>query len=296
MDGQGRDDQATIDQINESTGADLEREGRAGAGALGGAIFARWPDGRQAVITVFHGNGVAARRVAAAVNELAAVGLPVPRHDLVVELGNRVVFVQERLPSCSPRKLSAAQIDAIHAVNEQFAGAGALVTDVPPINDWFLPEGPHSYDRVTALAADHGDRAPAVVSHLVNTAMASQDLLRGDDIVHVDLNAANVLFNDDDHATGVVDWNLGVFTGPRDLALIQTRFDREWFVQMPTRDAGETAAVRYLDRLIAERVDESRRRAWWAFWLLHWLPKAFTLNGQSDILGWHLALAEERVP
>lgn len=295
MNPRGMDDRSTIDQINESTGAGLIMEGRASAGALGGAILARWPDGGQAVITVFHGNRSVARRVATAVNELVVAGLPVPRHDLVVELEHGVAFVQQRLPSGPFLKFSEAQVDAILAVNERFAGAGALVTDVPPISEWFLPEGLRSYDRVMALSAEYGERAHSVVSHLVNIALANQDLLRGDDIVHVDLNAANVLFDERNHATGVVDWNLGIFTGPRDLALIQTRFDREWFVQMPSSDEGETAAANYLDRLIVERIDEESRRVWWAYWLLHWLPKAFSLDEQPGVLGWHLDLAEERV-
>ncbi len=76
MNPRGMDDRSTIDQINESTGAGLIMEGRASAGALGGAILARWPDGGQAVITVFHGNRSVARRVATAINELVVAGRP----------------------------------------------------------------------------------------------------------------------------------------------------------------------------------------------------------------------------
>ena len=52
-------------------------------------------------------------------------------------------------------------------------------------------------------------------------------MLAGQELVHVDLSAAKVLFDDEDRATAVVDWNLGVYRG----ALVQTRFDREWFVR-----------------------------------------------------------------
>jgi hypothetical protein len=106
-------DRGTINQINQRSGIGLELQGRATAGKLGGAVLARWPDGRQAVVTIFHGDVVAAERVATSLNELAAAGLPVPRHELVVDLGVSVVLVQERLPSHSPRAFSGAQVDAI---------------------------------------------------------------------------------------------------------------------------------------------------------------------------------------
>ena len=294
MDGLGRNDRSMIDKINELTGAGLELEGRAAAGALGGAVLVSWPDSRPAVVTVFHGDVAAAHRVAAAVNALAAVGLPVPRHDLVVDLGDSVAFVQQRLPSRSTRKFSETQVDAICAINDRFAGAAAAVTEVLPVSGWFLPDGRRTHDRVLGLAKGEGQRAATVVDDLVAVAEANFDRLGGDDIVHVDLNAANVLFDERDRATGVVDWNLGIFTGPKDLALVQTRFDREWFVQSPATESVETAAARYLDQILAERIDQPRLRAWWAFWLLHWLPKAFSLQ-QPSIVGWHLDLAEERV-
>jgi aminoglycoside phosphotransferase (APT) family kinase protein len=289
-----RNDRSMINTINELTGARLELEGRAAAGALGGAVLVSWPDSRPAVVTVFHGDVAAAQRVAAAVNALAAVGLPVPRHDLVVDLGDSVAFVQQRLPSGPTQRFSEAQVNAIWAINDRFAGAAAAVTDVLPVSEWFLPEGDRTYDGVLGLARGRGQRTAAVVADLVAVAEANVDQLGGRDVVHVDLNAANVLFDHRNRATGVVDWNLGIFTGPRDLALVQTRFDREWFVQSPGADAAETAAARYLDQTLAERIDQPRLRAWWAFWLLHWLPKAFRLE-QPSIVEWHLALAEERV-
>lgn len=291
---QRHDDRRTIAALNERSGAGLELLGRAATGKLGGALLVRWPDGRPAVVTVFGGDLAAASRVATSVNELAASGLPVPRHELVVDLGERVVFVQERLPAPPPRSFSEAQVDAIWAVNERFAGAATTLSVVPPVHEWFRPVDGQDVD-VVALAASAGSgRAEAVVAELVDVAVSSLDLLGGTDVVHVDLNAANVLFDEGDVATGVVDWNLGLFAGPRHLALVQTRFDREWFVRGEAPDPGETAAARYLDRLLAERVDPERLRAWWAFWLLHGLPQAFA-SRKASVVDWHLALADTHV-
>lgn len=291
---QRHDDRRTIAALNERSGAGLELLGRATAGKLGGALLVRWPDGRAGVVTVFGGDATAAARVATSLNELAGSGLPVPRHDLVVDLGERVVFVQERLPAPSPRKFSEAQVDAIWAISERFAGAATALSAVPPVRDWFLPVDGPGYDGVARAAAAASSRAEVVVAELVDVATSRLDVLEGTDVVHVDLNAANVLFDADDVATGVVDWNLGLFAGPRHLALVQTRFDREWFVRGEAPDLDETAAAHYLDELLRERVDPERLRAWWAFWLLHGLPKAFA-GRDTAVLDWHLDLADTRI-
>lgn len=288
------DDQRIVATINERSGAGLVLRGRAATGKLGGALWVWWPDGRPGVVTVFGGDATTAHRVAASLNELAAGGLPVPRHELVVDLGEHVVFVQERLPAPPPRRFSTAQVDAIWAVNERFARAATMLSRVSSVRDWFLPVGGPGYDPVTRSAATHSRRAEAVVAGLVDVASSRLDLLDGSDVVHVDLNAANVLFDSDDRATGVVDWNLGLFAGPRHLALVQTRLDREWFVRGDAPDPDETAAASYLDRLLAERVDPERLRAWWASWLLHGLPKAFA-DEDAAVVDWHLALAEAHV-
>ncbi|TDD03403.1 hypothetical protein [Nonomuraea diastatica] len=58
-------------------------------------------------------------------------GLPMPRHDLVVDLNDDVMFVQERLPSAPPRRLTPGRIDAMVEINDRFAGALAARPGVP---------------------------------------------------------------------------------------------------------------------------------------------------------------------
>ena len=72
-------------------------------GRLGGAIYAEWPGGRPAVVTRFRGLLAEAARTVEVLAHVRARGLPVARHDLVVDLDDGVVFVQERLPSAPPR-------------------------------------------------------------------------------------------------------------------------------------------------------------------------------------------------
>src|SRR5690349_21033492 len=96
-------DREVVSALNRRTGAGLRIVGRAAEGELGGAIYAQWPDGRPAVVTRFLASLAEAERTAEVLAYVRDRGIPVPRHDLVVDLDDGVVFVQERLPSAPPR-------------------------------------------------------------------------------------------------------------------------------------------------------------------------------------------------
>ncbi|GAB3750692.1 phosphotransferase [Microlunatus parietis] len=289
-------DSELIRAINRRTGAGLIVRGRAEHGKLGGAIYAEWPDGRPAVVTLFDGELPAARQVAEILNLLQDRGYPVPRHELVVELGDQVVFVQQRLPQAASTGLSLARIRGIAAINERFAGALADLPDVPPVTRWFRPPGTDPY-LILDLVPQHDHRARDVAEEIlrITTAEASEDRLAGDDLVHVDLSAANVLFDDQERPTAVVDWNLGVYRGDRRLALVQTRFDREWFVRRADPDQVELAAAHLLDEILTDLIPPDQLRTFWAFWLLHQLPRALRRGAAAPVIDWQLALAESRL-
>lgn len=264
------------------------------AGKLGGAIFVEWPDGRPGVVTVFHGGIADAQRVGGILNNLQTQGLPVPRHELVVDLGDRVVFIQERLHTGPPRRLTPKRVDGIVEINEQFADAMAGFPDVPTVTEWFQSAGRESR-QIVELIPEGDHRASDVVSEILRrTTGAASDLLAGQDLVHVDLSAANVLFDEEDCATAVVDWNLGLYRGHRRLALVQTRFDREWFVRRADADATEVAAARRLDEVLVDQIHPETLRLYWAYWLRHHLLKAFR-SGVSTVIDWQLELAESRL-
>jgi aminoglycoside phosphotransferase (APT) family kinase protein len=286
------DDEALVAAVNCRTGAALTVTGRARNGTLGGAIYARWPDGRPAVVTRFLGSLAEAERTAALLAYVRDRGLPVPRHDLVVDLDGTVLFVQERLPSGHSRRLTPGRIDAIVEINDRFAGALVDRLDVP------LP--PQCVDRRDdrdsrqEVLAEHSPRSRRVLDEIVRIRRHAPPEMSGADLLHVDLSAANVLFDDADRATGVVDWNLGAYRGDRLFALVKTRFDREWFVQSANPDPVETAAAAHLDGILRERIAPSTLRWYWACWMLHQLYLALPSEA-IDVVDWHLKLAESRL-
>ncbi|WP_345581597.1 phosphotransferase, partial [Nonomuraea rosea] len=259
--------------------------GRALHGRLGGAIYAEWPDGRQAVVTRFAGSLAEAKRTADVLAYVRDRGLPVPRHDLVVNLNDGVMFVQERLPSAPPRPLTPGRIDAMVEINDRFAGALAGRPGAP--GRLLCPDcGSDPCPRHEVLAT-HSPRSRCVLKEILRIGRREPREMVGDDLVHVDLTAANVLFDENDRATGVVDWNLGASHGDRLFALIQTRIDREWFVQSPDADPMENAAAAHLDEILADRIAPATLRMYWAHWMLRQLCRAVG-SAPSNVVDWHL--------
>jgi hypothetical protein len=273
-------DEALVAAINQRTAAGLTVVGRAEFGELGGAIYVQWPEGRPAVVTRFLGTLAEAERTAEVLAYVRARGLPVPRHEMVVEVDDGVVFVQERLPAAPPRPLTPARIDALVEINDRFADAVVGRPDVPVASRPVEPSIAGSSPRLRRVLDEIRRIGPLAMT--------------GDDLVHVDLTAANVLFDEHDRATGVVDWNLGAYRGDRLFALVKTRFDREWFVRAPRPDPVETAAAAHLDEILADRIEPATLRVYWAHWLLYQLRYAIE-DGRPEVLDWHLDLAESRL-
>jgi aminoglycoside phosphotransferase (APT) family kinase protein len=285
-------DHDVVSAINRRTGAGLRVVGRAAHGQLGGAIYAEWPDGRPAVVTRYLGPLAEAQRTAELLAYVRDRGLPVPRHDLVVELNDDVVFVQERLPSAPARRLTPGRVDAMVEINDRFAGALAARPEVP-VPPLYLACGSDPDRRHEALAA-HSERSRAVRDEILRICRREPRDLAGSDLVHVDLSAANVLFDEDDRATGVVDWNFGAYRGDRLFALVQTRLDREWFVRSPDADPVEDAAAARLDEVLVDRIAPATLRLYWALWLLHQLCWVVS-SAPAEVVEWHLDLAESRL-
>jgi aminoglycoside phosphotransferase (APT) family kinase protein len=285
-------DRQVVSEINRRTNAGLTVTGRSLFGKLGGAIYAEWPDGRPVVVTRFQGSLIEASRTVETLAYVRDQGLPVPRHELVVQLDDGVFFVQERLPSAPPQRLSSARMEAIVEINDRFADALADRPEVP-VPPQCRPRVGGPDPRHETLTG-HSPRSRRVLEQIVRIVGGAPDETAGGDLVHIDLSGANVLFDENDTATGVVDWNLGAYRGDRFFALVQTRFDREWFVRSPDADPVETAAAFRLDDILAERIPPDTLRLYWARWMLHQLDRAIR-TAPPEAVDWHLDLAESRL-
>lgn len=284
------DDETLIELINNRLGTGLRRTGRSAAGTLGGAVFVEWPDGRPAVITRYLGPMADARRAAEVLNDARALGLPIPRHDHVLQIDDQVLFVQERLPG-SPAEPTPAVIDMIIDLNDRFAGLLADRLDVPALPLCLQHSGdPHPRHEVLA---EHSDRSRRILAVIRAIGADAPTTMIGNDLVHIDLTPSNVLLDAAGRLSGVVDWNLGAYRGDRHLALVKTRFELEWSLHGPKPGPAAEAAARLGDHL-RQRVAPDLLRVYWAHRMLYQLHFALQ-SAPPDVVDWHLQVAEDRL-
>lgn len=255
-------------------------------------MFVEWPDGRPGVITRFLGSLEEARRTASVIADAHNAGLPVPRHEFVVDIDGTVLMVQERLPGRAPTEITPTVIDTIVDLNDRFASLLADRPDVP-ILPLCLDSSGDPYPRHEVLAS-HGPRSRRLLGAITATATTGPRAMIGTDLVHIDLTTPNILFDPGGRITGVVDWNLGAYRGDRHLALVKTRFGLEWGLHSPVPAPTEIAAAAHLDEILRERVAPDLLRAYWAHRMLYQLHFALQFAA-PDVLEWHLQVAEDRL-
>jgi len=124
-----------VQDVNQRGGVNLAHVETADLGETAGAAFVVWPDGRQGVVTLAT-VPVAAMHQAAEILEMArGRRLPVPRHELIVELERgQVAVVQERLPGLHASRVDADLIDTLVEANHRFVGL--LTASSAGIADW----------------------------------------------------------------------------------------------------------------------------------------------------------------
>lgn len=288
----GDEDIALIEEVNRRSGAGLRALDRAAKGTLGGALFVEWPDGHAGVITHYLGTLAEAERTADVLRYTRDRGLPVPRPELVLGLGEHVIMVQERMPGSPPDIVTPAVVDAIVALNDRFADVLADRPDVPVLRLCLQASG-DPYPRHEVLA-EHSERSRKILDAIIEVGREDPGELTGTDLVHIDLTSPNVLFDQSGVITGVVDWNLGAYRGDRHLSLVKTRFEMEWSVHAPNPDPVELAATAHLERILTERIAPTTLRKYWAHRILYQLHFALQF-APPEVLAWHLEVAESRL-
>jgi aminoglycoside phosphotransferase (APT) family kinase protein len=281
-----------VAEVNWRVGTDLTVVGVAEHGQSGGAAFVRWPDGREGVVSHSPLQIEDARRTADVLTAARSAGLPVPHHELLVELAaGGIAVVQERLPGRPARRTDTRVIEAMLAVNEQFAGLLAERTDVriPPL---FLRESGLIVPRHEVLEG-YSDRSRRLLSRIREVGAAEHHEMVGSDLVHPDFTVPNVLFDDAGQISGVVDWNLGAARGDRRWALIKLRFDLTWAAASPGGEQASTQqdAIELVDKAIESSIEPDLLRTYWAHWTLvqlHWA----ILYQPTEVIDLHLDVGE----
>lgn len=160
------------------------------------------------------------RQTAGVLNDLRSRGLPVPAHQLVVELADGyVAVVQERLPGRHVDVLDSATTGAFLAMNDRFAD---LLRDHPQVpRPRAFPAGYGVFERTVGQIGERGRR---LLERLLEVDGGRPFRMAGDDLVHTDYTPGNVLFDAAGNVSGVVDWNAGAVRGDRHYALLAMRW------------------------------------------------------------------------
>jgi aminoglycoside phosphotransferase (APT) family kinase protein len=190
-----------------------------------------------------------------------AAGLPVPRHDVVIELHNGLVaLVQERLPGAPAPRINATVIDAMVRTNERFAGLLANRPDVPIPAMWLGHSGPGQPDY--DVLATHSARVRRLLGAIHEVYDNGPHAMIGDDLLHPDYTLGNVLYDNQGNVSGVVDWNWGVLRGDRHFALVKIYIDLCWMTLSPRGPA--RSAFNRLDEVVDELISPPLLRMYWS--------------------------------
>lgn len=284
---------AAVAEINERHGCGLELVGLSEQeGGVSSAAYVRWPDGRDSAITRSKLPLDRMRQTAEAVEIARAAGLPVARHELVLQLSDgAVAIVQERLPGRHADRVDAGVIDAMVAMNERFADLLADRQDVPISAAFPTPDG--GGDQWEETLGKYSDRTRRVLERIRAMDGGEPYVMTGDDLVHTDYSLGNVLFDDEGDISAIVDWNFGADRGDRRYALLGMRGhlvgDGAWY-------QGHRAALDRLDEVLAVMIDPTLLRIYLAHRAVHGLHGSIKdFQHRPERIERDLCAAEEQI-
>ena len=253
-----------------------------------GAAFVRWPDGREGVLTRA---GDALRRSrrpppldGGRPHARRQYGVPAPRYDLIAQVGDTHAVIQERLPGTPPHTVDRPLVDQMIAATTVWADLLADRPDLDPASLYLTESGPGFCLHESLAGYDHRTRRLLGQIHEIGRSGAGQ--LHGDDLVHLDYHAGNVLVDSNGRLTGIIDWD-GWSRGDRWFSLEVLSFD----LSARCEDA---AARRLLTDQITEAVGPDSLRAYRASLSLRLVDWSIRHHG-SDAVDFWLGVAAERL-
>ncbi|MGW7681686.1 phosphotransferase [Kribbella sp. NPDC054772] len=221
------------------------------------------------------------RQTAAVLNDVRRLGLPVPAHELVMELSDGyVVVVQERLPGHHVDALDQNTAGAIVAMNNRFAG---VLRDHPQVpRPRAFPDTTRGYGAFGHTVGRLGERGRRLLERLLAVDGGRPFRMQGDDLVHTDYTPGNVLFDAAGNVTGVVDWNAGASRGDRHYALLGLQWG----------SSGETAGAHQVEAELAT-LTPATRRTYEAHWMIDKLHDSILKAFPPDRIETDLIQAEQ---
>ena len=277
--------------LNDRAGLALELTGLIDQGQSG-AAYVRWPDGRESVVTTAFASLDLMRQTADVLNDVRGLGIPVPRHEFLLEVEpGTVAVVQERLPGSTVERADLDTVEAVMAINECFAGLLRDRTDVLPPK---LSLGRSGDPTPSDLVEKHSARARALIACVRATGAGPDGDMVGDDLVHVDLTVSNMLFSGGT-ITGVVDWNYGVARGDRQFGLVKLLHTLSFAATSPNEGIKPTnAALERVEQAVTSLLHPATLRRYWAHQTLNMLYGSLRW-GTSEAFETYLAMGEERL-
>jgi hypothetical protein len=272
------------DRLAAQAGVRLEVEGRSSGGQVG-AAYVRWPDGHRSVLT--HVPAAALARSHATARNLELVrhaGVPAPRYELVVDLGDGVAIVQELMPGRPPGRIDGDLVEQMLAMNHRLYGVLAGASGIAAVPLYLTESGPgfHLHEPLQAYSA----RSRRLLGWIREVGHSVPATMAGDDLVHVDYHPGNVLVDEAGTISGIVDWD-GIARGDARFAIVVMRFTG------PPGQLPADVTDRIDEALTAELTPDELRPYWAALSLrlVDWSIRHFTDEATE---AW-LDLAESRI-
>ena len=269
-----------VAELNANTGANLHIVGLAALGEVSGAVYVRWPDGHDGVLTPSPCPRPFLELIGDVLERARSLGAPVPRYEMITELQGCTAIVQERLPGSPVQVIDPASVDAIVAANERLAG---VAPDWPEVHvpELHLRESGPDFCLHETLA-NFDDRSRRLLDWIHEVGKEAPTHLTGNDLVHWDLVPGNVLF-DDSGVTGIVDWD-GIGRGDRRFSLIKLRFflAHRAVLHPNGYPQVEPSAILRLDERLRDTVEPASLRFYWAHWSLSIVDWAIRHGARAD--------------
>ena len=194
------------------------------AGGEIGAWLVRGPDGHESVLTWSPSSQL--DHTIALMDLAAAAGVPLPRYEAVVDLGDgSAAILQQRVHGHVPERVTDALVD--HVIELAERRRGLLADAAQPAMALYLREDGPGFCLHEPLRSFSRDTSALLAA--IEAVGERGDTAPGTDVVHLDYHLGNILVTDDepDRVAAVIDWG-GARPGSIAVDLAILAFDLTW--------------------------------------------------------------------